>query len=367
MSFSFHGFLSYNSQSQSNVKKLKDILSQSGLDIFYDKDINNAETNTAKINNGLTKSKNLILFLDENGISETHQRRELNTFHDEFYIRKPSERKIFVFIFGNINDNLIPLELRSIDRVFCKKINVIDNGLVKLCRLLQDGYIKSILELERPYTKDDFIHLRRNTIKYYNDNSEDFYELWKDNIPQNIDKFLKKVKDFNPKPIVLDAGTGPGHHSNYLNKNGCIVIGIDLAESMLKIANKNVRNKSEQTFYKIDFTKLQHIPYVNKFHFDGIWASGTFIHINDEYIRTHLINCKAYLKRGGVLAVSFQINFPSRINEDGRFFEVYRLIEIERIIKSVGFSDIEIHRDLEYNIKKSKQKVKEWVCFICKT
>ncbi len=81
MSYLYHGFLSYNSISRVNVKKLKDILSQSGLDIFFDKDINNADTNTTKINNGLTKSKNLILFLDENGISESHQRRELKSMN----------------------------------------------------------------------------------------------------------------------------------------------------------------------------------------------------------------------------------------------------------------------------------------------
>lgn len=85
------------------------------------------------------------------------------------------------------------------------------------------------------------ISLNEKTVEKFSDYMKKFPELYeyivgivKKNIVKNVEK-----------PVILDLGTGPGLLLLEINKQipKAEVIGIDPSERMLKVANKNIKNK----------------------------------------------------------------------------------------------------------------------------
>ena len=89
-------------------------------------------------------------------------------------------------------------------------------------------------------------------------------------------KKLKLVKN----PTILDIGTGSGciAITMALEKAGCKVMGIDISDNAIKIANKNKNkyNLNNVTFFKIDI--LNEIPMGN---FDLIISNPPYISKNE--------------------------------------------------------------------------------------
>ncbi len=74
---------------------------------------------------------------------------------------------------------------------------------------------------------------------------------------------------------VLDAGCGPGRHSQKLTAVGAHVIGINISEEMVRIARENCGNRAE--FYQADFERVEFEPE----SFDLIIASLSLMYAKD--------------------------------------------------------------------------------------
>ncbi len=152
----------------------------------------------------------------------------------------------------------------------------------------------------------------KNTINYYDNNSDVYYETWNNNFLDNFnfdvpDIFLSYLK---LGAYILDLGCGIGRDSMYFKKKNYKVKAIDGSKEMCKIAAEILKEPVEQ----INFLDIN---YVNQF--DGIFACASLLHLNNE----DLINCLKKLvlavRNNGIIYSSFKFGEGERI-KDNRYF-----------------------------------------------
>jgi len=93
---------------------------------------------------------------------------------------------------------------------------------------------------------------------------------------------------------VLDIGCGTGKVANYLSKKGLNVIGIDISEKLISIANTFVNKNLSFVCSSIDDFKP-------KERFDCILLAGVLEHIEDDVF---LKKCMRFLKDGGKIVIT---------------------------------------------------------------
>ncbi len=152
----------------------------------------------------------------------------------------------------------------------------------------------------------------KDTIHYYDKNSESYYQEWNKKFVENYnfdvpDVFLKYLK---PGAFILDLGCGSGRDSAYFKKQGYQVKAVDGSKKMCEIASKVLGEKVEQ----LNFLDLSYHQ-----EFDGIFACASFLHLNDEDLLICLRKVTQALKADGILYISFKYGESPRI-KDGRFF-----------------------------------------------
>jgi cyclopropane fatty-acyl-phospholipid synthase-like methyltransferase len=130
--------------------------------------------------------------------------------------------------------------------------------------------------------------------KYYDFYAEQIAEKWYPNeiLMPTIKDFLS---NFKVKPRILDLGCGPGYESMRLHSLGAEVVGVDFSLESIKIARK--RNP-QCTFLCKDYFELDETIGL----FDGIFSSGSIIHISHENlpkffeILSHLVRSDGFLE-----------------------------------------------------------------------
>ena len=130
--------------------------------------------------------------------------------------------------------------------------------------------------------------------KYYNLVAEETAENWYPNeiLMPTIKDFLS---NFKFKPRILDLGCGPGHESMRIHSLGVEVVGVDFSSESIKIARKRNPNC---TFLLKDYFELDERIGL----FDGIFSSGSIIHISYEKlpklfkILSHLVKNNGFLE-----------------------------------------------------------------------
>jgi len=145
----------------------------------------------------------------------------------------------------------------------------------------------------------------------YNRIAEDYYAH------RNLSKFNDDLEEFASllpeNAHVLDLGCGAGiPTAKFLTEKGIKVTGIDLSETMLNLARKNV---PDANFIKLDMNELE----FNEETFDGIVSVYALFHIPKE--RHFEIFKKAFeiLKPGGILMINTGV---SESEGTSRFFGV---------------------------------------------
>lgn len=113
------------------------------------------------------------------------------------------------------------------------------------------------------------------------------------------DIILNWLKPLNRKSKVLDQGCGAGQYSIYINKMGFPVIGIDLSEKALKIAEKN---KKRYKCNKLNFSKqdIRDTKFKDN-QFDIIISAGIIEHFPET--QQALKETSRILKKGGFLLI----------------------------------------------------------------
>lgn len=164
-------------------------------------------------------------------------------------------------------------------------------------------------------------------------------------------KYIKDIKDLTPVEFsgfvkllpkggkVLDVGCAGGRDSKKLIQKGFEVIGIDLTDSFLKEAKKNVPRAK---FIKMDARKLK-LP---NDYFDAIWASAILLHLKRKDISKTLKGFYRVLKTSGKLHIRVKKGKGSGYKKDKlssgekRLFTYFSKDELEGLVKKADFKII---------------------------
>ncbi len=149
---------------------------------------------------------------------------------------------------------------------------------------------------------------------------------------------------------ILDVGCGGGRDAEFFAKRGLKVIGTDVSDVLINLAQKNV---PQATFMCEDILKSK-FP---KNSFEGIWAHAILLHLKRNDVPKALKKFHTILKSGGMLHVrvkkgkgeEFVKEKLSAWNE--RFYTYFTKKEMEDMFKKEGFKVIasqitpdELHR-----------------------
>ena len=158
-----------------------------------------------------------------------------------------------------------------------------------------------------------------DTIKYYNDNCENFKSKWDNYLFDIPNTFAEYLKD---DAYVLDLGCGTGRDSLYFKEKGFKVKCIDGSVNMCKIASEALGQEVENKNYlDIDYKDL----------FDGVFACASLLHLKDEDLKIVLKKVYDSLKFNGIMYASFKYGNDERF-EDGRFFNDMTLDKFNRLM-----------------------------------
>jgi 2-polyprenyl-3-methyl-5-hydroxy-6-metoxy-1,4-benzoquinol methylase len=157
--------------------------------------------------------------------------------------------------------------------------------------------------------------------KFYDLVAEETAEKWYPNeiLMPTIKDFLS---NFKSKPRILDLGCGPGYESMRIHSLGVEVVGVDFSSESIKIARKRNPNC---TFLIMDYFELDKKIGL----FDGIFSSGSIIHISPEKLPKLFEILSLLVKENGFLELIIQKGKGHRVIE--------RTIKNEKIERIVYF------------------------------
>ena len=177
----------------------------------------------------------------------------------------------------------------------------------------------------------------KTLIDYY----DDFAEMWADRWYSNdgLLSYLKQFVELLPNnPKVLDLCCGAGYESMRLNSLGANVIGVDLSEKSIEIAEQY---NPTIDFYVKDMLK----SYKDLGTFDGIICVAGLVHLPENLLETAFKNMHEVLKDNSHLFVVVKTG--------------------DKITKSVEVEGVEYAREFYcYTLDKIKQHSEQYFQFI---
>jgi SAM-dependent methyltransferase len=168
------------------------------------------------------------------------------------------------------------------------------------------------------------------TIRYYNENADEFIKATIDSdMRYYYEFFLKYVKSGQ---IILDLGCGSGRDSKYFIEHGFEVVAIDGSEAICRQASKYLGQK-------VICRCFEDIQYEDKF--DGIWACASLLHVKRTELPNIINNLSNALKMNGYLYASFKYGNEERVLGE-RYFNDYTEKDIDKLFyENNGFKCIE--------------------------
>jgi SAM-dependent methyltransferase len=149
--------------------------------------------------------------------------------------------------------------------------------------------------------REGFVDVQKEFVRKSGDDVfDDFYvDIYDDLVHSDIkNRFEVKeiIKNPDEQAMILDIGSGTGHHVNLFSQNNNQAIGIDISPAMIKIAKQN--------YPELDFRLANALDTMQ-------FAPETFSHISCLYFTIYYIqnkrlfieNCFKWLKPGGVLVL----------------------------------------------------------------
>ncbi len=170
----------------------------------------------------------------------------------------------------------------------------------------------------------------------YNANAQAYADKFMEHKPyvEQVREFARYLSDGD---TLLDVGCGPGNVAKHLLSTKAItVIGIDLSDEMVALARKNAPSG---TFFVQD-SRGADFP---EAHFDAVVLSFSIVHLNDEEAYKLIANSVSWLKRKGLLYLSFmegkQAGFEqTSFSQEPIYFNYFNSAEIERYLSSQGIT-----------------------------
>jgi ubiquinone/menaquinone biosynthesis C-methylase UbiE len=164
---------------------------------------------------------------------------------------------------------------------------------------------------------------------------------------------------------VLDLGTGTARIPILIAqaRPAWQIIAIDLAESMLAIARKNVVSAKLETQIQLELIDTKQLPYPS-FSFDGVISNSLIHHLPDPL--PFFRELKRVLKPQGFLLLRDLIRPNSSVIADAMVTEIgteysphqtqlfrdslgaaFTLEEIQSFVEAVGLSDVKVYQSSE--------------------
>lgn len=198
--------------------------------------------------------------------------------------------------------------------------------------------------------------LLASTNRCYSDQKfvERYYELWRYNLP------VRELKDFaNILPRgarILDAGSGPGHHSDFLTECGNTIVGVDLSITQLLLARS--RSNSRSSYVCADILQL---PFIARCY-DGVWCSATLVHLPLHLFDSALSELKRVLRPGGFVSFSVSVGKLPAVETDGRFFDSFKdESDVIRRCNALSLAVIKSHTNIMSLTTMGGRRIGKWL------
>ena len=162
-----------------------------------------------------------------------------------------------------------------------------------------------------------------DTLGYYNQNAESYFEATKDGNMQEIyDIFLEQLV---PPAYILDFGCGSGRDSKHFIDQGYKVRAIDGSENLCKIASQYIGQEVEHML----FEELDDVA-----TYDGIWACSSILHVERKKLPDILKKMLVALKETGTMYASFKSG-DAEIIQEGKYYNYMTREMFEEMLKYV--------------------------------
>jgi len=161
---------------------------------------------------------------------------------------------------------------------------------------------------------------------------------------KGLHAFLDLLK---PGSRILDVGCGPGLTAKAFVGHGFTITGIDFADRMIEIAQREV---PAGTFLVMDVADIEKLPG----QFDGVFMQNVLLHIQKKEAQNILLKVAAKVKEGGYFYLSVaekKANGPEeeiKVNNDygyeyKRFFSYFTQEEVKNYMNQLEFQTVFFH------------------------
>ena len=174
--------------------------------------------------------------------------------------------------------------------------------------------------------------MKNNTLDFYNNNSEQYYES---TVKVDLSNIYSKFTDKLPKEgHILDLGCGSGRDSLYFKNAGYKITAVDGSKNLAALASKLIEQE-------VIVTRFEDINLTEKY--DGIWACSSLLHLNEVELEKLLLKLEEALEDKGILYMSFKYGNKEYIDDKGRYFNCYTEETMKELINrypSIEISEV---------------------------
>lgn len=169
-----------------------------------------------------------------------------------------------------------------------------------------------------------------STIRYYDDNAEQFIKLTRD---VDMSQLYRMFEVLIPRGgTILDVGCGSGRDSKYFLDNGYIVTAIDGSEVLCKAASKYVG-------IDVIYMNIEKMGLLGAY--DGIWACASLLHIKKINMKRVLEELVGMLNANGVLYASWKYGTSER-SDNGKHYSDYNEEQLMEIVDNLDVESSKI-------------------------
>ena len=205
---------------------------------------------------------------------------------------------------------------------------------------------------------EDYLTL---TIETYNNIASKYVHLTHDRQPQR--EFNDFCQWIVPGGFVLDAGCGGGRDCQAFVERGFKVVGVDLSEKMLQIAQASVQNG---VFIQADLRKIP----LDDNTIDGIWCCASLLHLKHSEVPRALAEFKRILRTNAVCCILVKEGSGEEFVQDDlsqglrRFYSYFREDEMCELCLSLNFGILSRYTTAEKSNQLPGKRDHNWICLL---
>ncbi|WP_287328941.1 class I SAM-dependent methyltransferase [Mesorhizobium sp.] len=193
-----------------------------------------------------------------------------------------------------------------------------DENVIRSVRGLHQGDRSSLTSV---------IDERGSTRAYYEANAADYAARTLTlSVTEALGAFLATLPQ---GAMIVDLGCGAGRDLEVIARQGRPVVGLDLAESLARIARRH-------SGAPVVVADMRQMPFPDE-TFDGAWAAASLLHLARAEIPGSLTEIRRILKVGGRLFTSVKSGANEQQDSDGRWFTYFDPQEWHASVHAAGF------------------------------